>query len=108
MDFVKESLGLSARRSCRLIGLSRNTLRYKRKPDKDGPIRKRLKELAEQRRRSGCQLFHEIMKREGLVVNKTDIQGRRAFFEDQKAQEAGFVCKSGHTQCSEQKPVMGN
>lgn len=69
MDFVKESFGLSARRSCGLIGLSRNTLRYERKPDKDGPIRERLKELAEQRRRSGSQLFHEMMKREGLVIN---------------------------------------
>ncbi len=64
-----ESFGLSARRSCRLIRLSRNTLRYERQPDKDGPIRERLKELAEQRRRSGCQLFHEMMKREGLVIN---------------------------------------
>ena len=45
-------------------------MRYKRKPDKDGPIRTRLRELAEQRRRSGCQLFHEIMKREGLVINR--------------------------------------
>jgi putative transposase len=52
-----------------LIGLSRNTLRYERKPDKDGPIRERLRELAEQRRRSGCGLFHGIMKREELVVN---------------------------------------
>ena len=52
-----------------MVGLSRNTLRYERKPDKDGPIRERLKELAEQRRRSGCQLFHEMMKREGLVIN---------------------------------------
>jgi len=69
VDFVKESFGLSARRSCGLIGLSRNTLRYERKPDKDGLIRERLKELAEQRRRSGCQLFHEMMKREGLVIN---------------------------------------
>ena len=44
-------------------------MRYKRQPDKDSPIRERLKELAEQRRRSGCQMFHEIMKREGLVEN---------------------------------------
>lgn len=70
MEFVRKSFGLSARRSCRLIGLSRKTLRYQKRPDKDEPVRKRLRELAEQRRRSGCQLFHEIMKREGLVVNK--------------------------------------
>ena len=69
MELVIESFGLSARRTCRLIGLSRNTLRYERQPDKSGPIRERLRELAEQRRRSGCGLFHGIMKREGLVQN---------------------------------------
>lgn len=69
MEFVTKNLGLSQRRACRLIGLSRNTLRYEPQPDKDGPLRKRLRELSEQRRRSGCQLFHAIAKREGLVIN---------------------------------------
>jgi putative transposase len=69
VEFVIESFGLSARRSCRLIGLSRNTLRYEAQPDKDKELRDRLKELAKQRRRSGCQLFHAIAKREGLVAN---------------------------------------
>ena len=69
MEFVRERFGLSARRSCRLIGLSRNTLRYEAQPDKDGALRERLKQLAEQRRRSGCQLFHAILQREGLVNN---------------------------------------
>ena len=64
-----ERLGLSARRSCQLIGLSRNTLRYEAQPDKDKGLRDRLKELAGLRRRSGCQMFHAIAKREGLVVN---------------------------------------
>lgn len=64
-----ECFGLSARRSCRLIGLSRNTLRYEKQPDKDGPIRERLRELSEQRRRSGCQMFHGIMKSKRLVQN---------------------------------------
>jgi putative transposase len=66
---VIESFGLSARRSCQLIGLSRNTLRYEAQLDKDKALRDRLKGLAEQRRRSGCQLFHAMAKREGLVVN---------------------------------------
>lgn len=69
MAFVIQSLGLSQRRACRLIGLGRNTVRYEPQPDRDGPLRERLKELAEQRRRSGCQLFHAMLKREGLVIN---------------------------------------
>lgn len=52
-----------------MIGLSRNTLRYESKPDKDEVLRKRLRELAEERRRSGCQMLHAIAKREGLVIN---------------------------------------
>ena len=52
-----------------MIGLSRDTLRYEAKADKDAALRKRLRELAEQRRRSGCQMFHAIAKREGLVIN---------------------------------------
>ena len=52
-----------------MIGLSRNTLRYEAKADKDAALRRRLRELAEQRHRSGCQMFHAIAKREGLVIN---------------------------------------
>ena len=52
-----------------MIGISRNTLQYEVKADKDEALRKRLRELAEQRRRSGCQMFHAIAKREGFVIN---------------------------------------
>jgi len=69
VESVIKSLGLSARRSCQLIGLSRNTLRYAAQPDKDDALRKRLRELAEQRRRTGCQMFHALLKREGVVIN---------------------------------------
>lgn len=42
---------------------------YKPKPDKDEALRERMKELAEKRRRAGCQMMHLILKREGLVIN---------------------------------------
>lgn len=67
--FIQESFGLSGRRASGLVGLSRNTLRYQRRPDTDGELRKRLKELAEKRRRFGCRRLHVLLKREGLVVN---------------------------------------
>ena len=66
---MRESFGLSTRRACRLIGLSRNTLRYQAADDRDEALRKRMKELAEQRRRYGCRRLHILLKREGLVVN---------------------------------------
>jgi len=43
--------------------------RYKPKPDNDDHIRKRLRELAEQRKRFGSPRLHIMLKREGLVVN---------------------------------------
>jgi len=50
--------------------LSRNTLRYKRKPDRDEALRIRMKELATKHKRYGCRRLHKYLKREGLVVNK--------------------------------------
>ena len=64
-----ERFGLGQRRACRLTGLSRNTLRYKSKPDKDETVRKMLRELAQQRQRFGCRRLHVLLKREGLVIN---------------------------------------
>ena len=52
-----------------MVGLCRNTLGYERRPDKDETLRSRMKELAEKRRRFGCERLHLILKREGLVVN---------------------------------------
>jgi putative transposase len=63
------SLGLKKSKVSKLVGLCRNTLGYKPKPDKDEALRARMKELAEQRRRAGCQMLHFILKREGLVKN---------------------------------------
>ena len=57
------------RRASRLVGLGRNTLRYRPMPDKDVELRIRMKELAQERRRFGCPRLHVLLKREGLVVN---------------------------------------
>ena len=64
-----KGLGMNKSKASRLVGLCRNTLGYKPKPDKDGALRARMKELAEKRRRSGCQMLHLLLKREGLVIN---------------------------------------
>ena len=69
MKFMIKSFGLSQRKACGLTGLSRNTLRHEAKPDRDDDLRQQLKDLAEQRKRSGCRMLHAILKRKGLVVN---------------------------------------
>lgn len=66
---IIESFGLSQRRASGLIGLSRNTLRHEPNQGKDEVLRKRMKELAEQRKRFGYRRLHIFLKREGLVIN---------------------------------------
>jgi putative transposase len=52
------------------VDLSRNTLRYERKPDKDEALRTRMKEFAAKYKHYGCRRLHKYLKRKGLVVNK--------------------------------------
>ena len=67
---IVERFGLSIRRACKLIGLSRTSFHYKpaAKPDEE-VIRKRLRELAQTRRRFGCPRLHVMLRREGFVIN---------------------------------------
>ena len=61
---------MSQRRACSLIGISRNTLRWVScKKVQDEALRKRMRELSEQRRRFGSPRIHVLLKREGFVVN---------------------------------------
>lgn len=60
---------MSKQRACFLVKLNRSTSYYVARKRDDSAIRKRLRELAAQRRRSGCPQFHAIMQREGLVRN---------------------------------------
>jgi putative transposase len=67
---IPAHLGLSERRSCRLVGLNRGTHFYKTKSRPlEEAIRKRMREIAEKKRRWGCPLIHKVLKREGLVRN---------------------------------------
>ena len=52
-----------------LVNLSTSVYRYQPKPVSDEQLRKRLRELAEQRKRFGSPRLHILLKREGLVVN---------------------------------------
>lgn len=67
---IIERFGLSVRRACKLIGLSRTSFEYKPviRPDEE-VIRKRLKELAQTRRRFGCPRLHVMLRREGFMIN---------------------------------------
>lgn len=68
--FVIERFGLSVRKACKLIGLSRTSFLYKPAVRSgEEVIRRRLKKLAETRRRFGCRRLHVMLRREGLMIN---------------------------------------
>jgi len=54
---------------CGLLGLHRSTMHYKNRKKDDSDIRKRLKELAQQRRRFGSPRLHILLRREGFLIN---------------------------------------
>jgi putative transposase len=60
----------SERRARRLVGFSRSAARYRPKGRNDGPLRGRLKALAEQYPRYGYPTLHEMLHTEGLVTNR--------------------------------------
>jgi putative transposase len=67
---IIERFGLSIRRACKLIGLSRTSFDYKPTVKvEEEVIRKRLKELAQTRRRFGCPRLHVMLRREGFRIN---------------------------------------
>jgi putative transposase len=66
---VMERHGLSQRHACRLVGLDRSTLRYRRKRPDDATVRQRLRELAAERRRFGYRRLDWMLQREGHAMN---------------------------------------
>lgn len=75
MVHVRRVLGVSERRACRAMGQARSTQRYEaRKPDKDGPLRKRLRVLSRRHPRYGYRRVWALLRREGWPVNRKRIQ----------------------------------
>ena len=60
---------LSQRRACGLMELYRGTCRYRRRRAQDGRLRRRLRELAEARRRFGYRRLQVLLQREGWHLN---------------------------------------
>ena len=64
---------VSARRACRLLGLSRSRWHYRSRRGDDAELRERLRQLAAQRPRWGYQQLHILLRREGRVVNHKKV-----------------------------------
>lgn len=69
VDLLREAFRMSERRACQVVGQQRCSYRY-RSRRKDWPeLRKRLLELAGERKRFGCERLHMLLRREGFQVN---------------------------------------
>jgi len=69
VEHLRAELGMSERRACRAVGLSRSTKRYTSRRVEPPGLRRRLRELAEERRRFGYRRLHVMLRREGFDVN---------------------------------------
>lgn len=63
----------SARRACRVIGLSRSRWHYRPRREDDVGVRTRLRELAARKPRWGYQQLHVLLRREGYVINHKKV-----------------------------------
>lgn len=69
VNYLRERFGQSQRKLCKLIGLPLSSWYYNAKPDDNQQIRAKLRELAAERRRWGCRQMHEVLRREGILIN---------------------------------------
>jgi putative transposase len=66
--------GLSQRRACGLFEITRRSFRREPRPDHNQKLRARLRALAEQRRRWGCPMLYQVLRREGWRVNHKRVE----------------------------------
>ena len=69
MRWAVREKGYSQRRACRLVGLHPKTYRYVTKRSGDEELRRRLRELASQRRRFGYRRLGLMLERQGIRLN---------------------------------------
>lgn len=69
IEHLHESFGRSIRKLCILVSMNRSSWQYKPKSDANEPIRKRLRELADERKRWFYRRLHYLLRREGFLIS---------------------------------------
>ena len=65
--------GISERRACSIIKVDRSSVRYRSRRSDDVELRRRLRELAAERRRFGYRRLGLLLAREGFLVNRKKL-----------------------------------
>ena len=69
ITFIKDEFKVSERKACKAISIERSSIRYKKRPDKNGELKKRMIYWSEKRPRYGHPRIHEMVRRDGFKVN---------------------------------------
>jgi putative transposase len=97
---MQVELAVSQRRACGLIAMDRGTCRYRRRRPEDGPLRTRLRELAEARRRFGYRRLQVLLLREGWLINHKRVY--RLYVEE----KLGLRRKRGRKRSGMRQPLL--
>jgi putative transposase len=105
---AQQEHGLSRRRACRLIGISRSLVERAPKRERDqARLRERLRALAGERRRFGYRRLQELLRREGFIANHKRIH--RLYREEQLAlRRRGRQKRRGGVMAGSWCPVAAN
>lgn len=80
MAWAIEEKNYSQRRACALVGMHPRAYRYASPRSDDAEVRRRLRELAHERRRFGYRRLHIMLQREGIALNHKKL--RRLYREE--------------------------
>ena len=69
MDWALRKKGYAQRQACSLAGIDPRVYRYRSGRPNDDVLRRRLRELARERRRFGYRRLHILLKRGNFHVN---------------------------------------
>ena len=81
MAHLVDIFEVSQRRACKVVAGARSSVRYLHLRADDADLRVRLRELAAERRRFGYRRLHQMLKREGTIMNLKKV--RRLYGEEQ-------------------------
>jgi putative transposase len=105
---AQEEHGLSRRRACRLVGISRSLVERAPKRTRDHErLRERLRALAGERRRFGYRRLHELLRRDGFMANHKLVE--RLYREEKLAiRRRGRQKRGGGTMAGHWCPIAAN
>lgn len=73
VQFLQVGFQVSERRACQVIGYRRSSYRYRSRRQEQGPLRRRIREIAAVRVRYGYRRIHTLLRREGWRINRKRV-----------------------------------